>query len=120
MIYYKKSKMLVLILILQAIVMVYSLSSVMAKFASGEALFSLKFFLFYGLEFFALAVYAVLWQQVIKKIDLSIAYANRAMNLFWAIIWSVVIFNEIVSIKNIIGVLIVFIGIVIVNSDANG
>ena len=42
------------------------------------------------------------------------------MNLFWAIIWSVVIFNEIVSIKNIIGVLIVFIGIVIVNSDANG
>ena len=58
------------ILILQAVVVVYTLSSVVAKFATGKELFSLSFFLFYGLEIVILGIYAILWQQMIKRFDL--------------------------------------------------
>ena len=105
------------IIILQAIILVYTLASVVAKFASGEDFLSFKFILFYGLEIFILGVYAILWQQIIKKFEISIAYANRAMTLLWSLVWAVVFFHENITIKNVIGVIIVFIGTIIVNND---
>lgn len=56
------------ILILQAVIAIYTLSTVMAKLASGHPTLSLNFFLFYGAELVILAIYALLWQQMIKKI----------------------------------------------------
>lgn len=105
------------ILILQAIIAVYTLSSVVAKFASGKEFLSIEFFVFYGIEILILGVYAILWQQIIKKFQISIAYANRAMSLLWAMLWAVVFFHEEITIKNIIGVIIVIIGTIIVNKD---
>ena len=90
------------ILILQAVIAIYTLSTVMAKLASGHPTLSLNFFLFYGAELAILAIYALLWQQMIKKFELSIAYTNRAMALLW-------------SLKNIIGVALVITGTIIVN-----
>ena len=105
------------VIILQAIILIYTLASVVAKFASGEEFLSFKFILFYGLEIFILGVYAILWQQIIKKFEISIAYANRAMSLLWSLVWAVVFFHENITIKNVIGVIIVVIGTIIVNSD---
>ena len=105
------------ILFLQAIVMIYTLSTVTAKFASFEEFLSFKFILFYGIEIGILGIYAILWQQIIKKFDLSIAYANRAISLLWSIVWAIVFFKESISINNVIGVIIVIIGTIIVNSD---
>lgn len=105
------------ILILQIVVVIYTLSSVVAKFATGKELFSFSFFLFYGLEIVILGVYAILWQQMIKKFDLSVAYANRAMALLWSAIWAVVLFHEKLDGKQIVGILLVVLGTVIVNTD---
>lgn len=115
----KKSKKNLIknIIILQAIIMVYTLSTVAAKFASGQEFLSLNFFLFYGLEILILGIYAIAWQQIIKKFDISIAYANKAMALLWSIVWAIVFFNESITINNIIGIIIVIIGTFIVNSD---
>lgn len=55
------------ILILQAVIAIYTLSTVMAKLASGHPTLSLNFFLFYGAELAILAIYALLWQQMIKN-----------------------------------------------------
>ena len=41
-----------------------------------------------------LGIYALLWQQVIKKFELSVAYANKAVTLLWALIWGIFIFHE--------------------------
>ena len=57
------------ILILQAVIAIYTLSTVMAKLASGHHTLSLNFFLFYGAELAILASYALLWQQMIKKFE---------------------------------------------------
>lgn len=97
--------------------MVYTLATVASKFASAEEFLSLKFIMIYGIEIVILGVYAICWQQIIKKFDISIAYANRAIGLIWSIVWSILFFNETVTKKNVIGVLIVVIGTIIVNSD---
>jgi len=97
--------------------MLYTLSTVAAKFASGEQFLSFRFILFYGIEMFILGIYAILWQQIIKKFDLTIAYANRSMALLWSVVWAIVFFKENITINNIIGVIIVIIGTMIVNSE---
>lgn len=108
------------ILFLQAVIVIFSISSVIAKFASGQAFLSSQFFLFYGLEIGALGVYAILWQQAIKKIDLSIAYANKAMCVLWSMIWAVVIFHNEITLQNVIGVILVIAGTIVLNSSENG
>ena len=114
----KKGVTLKNILLLQAIIIIYTISSVMAKFASASAEAPLRMLVFLGLEFVILAIYAVLWQQMIKRFDLSVAYANRSMAILWSMIWAVIFFHDEITLRNILGVLIVLMGTVIVNLDA--
>ena len=106
------------ILMLQAVFMIYSISSVVSKFASGKEVFSFEFILFYGLDVIVLGIYALLWQQVIKKFELSIAYANKAITLLWALVWGIGIFHEQITAGKVIGILLVMAGIFILNSDS--
>lgn len=111
----KKKLRLKDILVLQAVIVIYTLSSVMAKLASGQEPFSVPFLFFYLIELMILGVYALLWQQMIKKFELSVAYTNRAMALLWSMLWAVVLFHDQVTVKNIIGVALVIVGTLIVN-----
>lgn len=105
------------IVFLQLIIVIYTLSGIAAKFASHYNFLSANFIIIYGIEIGILGVYAILWQQVIKKFDLSIAYANRGVAIFWSLIWSTMIFKEPISKQNIIGVFIIFVGTYIVNTS---
>ena len=87
------------IFIPQIVIAIYTLSTVFAKFASGQEFLSFKFILYYGIEMLILGVYAIIWQQLIKKFDISVAYANKAMGLLWSIIWAILIFNDTITIK---------------------
>ncbi len=106
-----------MIIALQVVVMFYTTSGIFAKLASGTGFMSLKFILFYGAEICVLGIYAILWQQIIKRVDLSIAYANRSIALIWSMLWAFLIFGEKITLQNIIGVIIVVVGTMIVNSD---
>jgi len=107
------------ILCLQGIVAIYTLSGVAGKAASQSGFLSFGFLFFYGLEIAILGVYAILWQQIIKRFDLSVAYANRAIALLWSMLWAKLFFHETVSMQNILGVMIVICGTMLVNSDGN-
>ena len=65
------------ILMLQAVFLIYSVNSIVAKLASGQERFSFMFFVFYGIELGILGVYAILWQQVIKRLDFAGNSRNR-------------------------------------------
>lgn len=104
------------ILMLQAVFLIYSIYSVVAKFASDKETFSLEFILIFGVGVVILGVYAILWQQVIKRFELSVAYANKAITLLWAIVWGVVIFGEKITLGKVAGIILVMIGIFILNS----
>ena len=111
----KKKIRLIDLFCLQGVVVVYTLSSIFAKFATGNGLLTKEFFVFLVLDFLVLVVYAVLWQQMIKRFDLSIAYANRAIAPVWSLVWAAIIFHNPVTVRNVIGAIIVIVGIMIIN-----
>jgi len=102
--------------------MVYSLSSVCSKFASQYEFLSLKFCLFYLGVLLCLFIYALGWQQVLKHLDLTTAYANKAITIIWGIIWGAIFFKEgIPSLPKLFGALLVIIGVIIyATSDKGG
>ncbi len=103
------------ILLLQISVVVYSLSTVAANMASKHEFLSLGYILYFGLEFMILAVYAILWQQVIKKFQLSIAYSNKSMMLLWSMLWNFLIFSQGITPGKVAGVLLVMGGVIVMN-----
>lgn len=104
------------IILLQAIIIIYTVSGIMAKFASsGETLE--KIILFFGLDLLFLGIYAICWQQMIKIFPLSVAYANRAMALLWSAIWAKIIFGEQIGLKQILGIALVVVGTLIINTE---
>lgn len=64
-----------------------------------------------------MGIYAMLWQQIIKRFELSIAYANRSMAVVWSMVWAVVFFHNEITINNIIGVFLVVAGTIVINFD---
>ena len=59
-------------------------------------------------------IYAIAWQKVIKKFDLNVAYANKSVYLIWSQLWAVLIFHENLTMANILGLLLVFAGVMVV------
>lgn len=105
------------IVILQCVVVIYTISSLMSKKASASEGDIVKFLFWFGMEFVILGIYAILWQQVIKRFELSVAYANRSMAVVWSMAWAVIFFHDTITVKNIIGVCLVVIGTIIVNTE---
>ena len=108
------------ILALQVVFLIFSLATVAQRLAVQEELFSFRFFAFVALAVFILAVYALLWQQVIKRFELFIAYANKAVSLLWVLLWGFLLFGENITITKALGVLIVIGGVIIMNSRGRG
>ena len=101
--------------LLQLSVVVYSLSTVAANLASRYKFPDLNFILFFGLDFIMLAIYAILWQQVIKKFQLSVAYANKSGYLMWSMLWNYLILSQGITRGRVIGVLLVMAGVIAMN-----
>ncbi len=112
----KKIKKLKNIIMLQAVVVIYTISSIMSKQASASDNI-LEFAFYFGMEFVVLGIYAILWQQMIKRFELSVAYANRSMAVVWSLVWAVVFFHNSITFKNIVGVSLVVAGTIIINMD---
>ena len=86
------------IAILHIVLFVYSILGIASKVASGKDFLSLEFCFYYGIVILNLFLYAILWQQIIKKIPLITAYANKAVTVIWGIVWGSLFFKEEISI----------------------
>lgn len=98
-------------LTLNVFLMFYSTGGIFVKLAGRYPTFSLPFTIFYGAEILILFFYAIGWQQFIKRMPLSAAYANKAVTVIWGCIWGVIIFHERLSIGKVLGCLLVLIGV---------
>ena len=94
--------------------LIYSLSLVSARFAADHPLISFTAMALYGFAFLLLGIFAVIWQQVLKQMPLTTAYANRAITIFYAMIWGALLFSEKVSWNMILGSIIIVCGVVLV------
>ena len=61
---------------------VSSLSGVCSKKAALAGEFS-QMLVWYGMVLALMAAYAVLWQQVLRRMPLTVAYANKPVGLVW-------------------------------------
>ena len=96
---------------------IYSCCSICNKLSSGYPILSFQFIFFYGMSIAILGIYAVLWQIVLKKFDLSVAYANKPLTTLLSMIWGVVLFHEPVSWNMVLGAVVILIGIRVVVSE---
>lgn len=94
-----------------------SLSGVCSKLAAGQKFLSLWFFFYYGLVLVIMFGYAVIWQQILKRMPLTVAYSNKPISLIWGMVWGALIFKERITWKMILGAAIIFAGIYLVVTD---
>ena len=98
---------------LHLFLMIYSTGSIISKLAAGQPFMSAPFILLYGLEIFILALFAVGWQQFIRRMPLSVAYANKAVTVIWGCVWGALIFHEQLSAGKVVGGLMALGGVML-------
>ena len=103
-------------LLLHLTLLLYSVVSVFAKLAGlrmagGEALPTLVFL---ALEAFTLLVYSILWQQTLKRMPLSFAYANKGV---WTALFGLLFFGESLTWGKALGIAVVLAGVLLVVTD---
>lgn len=60
-----------------------------------------------------MGVYAILWQQVLKRIDLSTAYMFKGTSLVFVMLLAALLFGEAITWMNVLGAAIIILGIVL-------
>jgi len=112
-----ETKDLIKYILLYSSFLIYSGTTICAKMAALHKLFSIPFIFYLAIEILLLGVYAIIWQQVLKKFSLVSAMANKGIVVIFSLFWSVLLFKEVVSIYNIVGAAIIILGIKVVSID---
>lgn len=96
-----------------------SSASLFSKYAAETVRESNLLFLitnsYYMLSLVCLFFQALFWQYTLRELELSVAYPFTALNNILIVAFSYFLFNEEVTFNNLIGVLIIMIGIIILN-----
>lgn len=98
-------------LLLHILLFVYSMGGICSKLAASEEFLSIKFIILYGILLFTMFFYAIMWQQILKRMKLVTAYANKSVTIIWGMFWGVLLFKESISVFNVIGILIIIAGV---------
>lgn len=91
--------------------LLYASESIFSKYASMGQPLGLQFFVGIFAVVVILGLYAVLWQKILKRVDLSIAYMFKGTSLVFVLLFSVVLFGESITLNNIIGTILLLVGI---------
>ena len=107
----KKQNKIKILLLMSLSLVLQSLSSVFIKYAGQFETLSPKFILYYVIAVGCLGAFAIMWQFLLEMIPLTTAYLRKGILYILILIWSVILFNETVTINNIIGSIIIIAGI---------
>ena len=92
---------------------IYACTAIFTKMASRQEMLSWPYLFWIAGAVGVMGVYAVLWQQVIKRMPLSTAYMFKGMSLVFVLLISALLFGEAITTSNLIGSAIIIIGIVL-------
>ena len=108
----KNNREIKLYICLNIILLIYSLSTVFSKIAAEQNFLSSAFCFCYMIVLLLLVIYAFCWQQIIKRMPLTTAYANKAITVVWGVIWGYIFFKEKITICKTVGMFLIILGIV--------
>lgn len=104
---------------LHVLLALYSMSGILSKTAAQSTFLSLRFCLCYAGIIGLLGIYAIGWQQIIKRLPLTTAFANKAVTVVWGIVWGLLFFGEAITPGKLIGAVLVICGVILyVTADA--
>ncbi|NLY37597.1 MAG: EamA family transporter [Tissierellia bacterium] len=101
-------------LALHGVIFLSSFSIIVSKLASDVPFLSGKFIFYFYLLNFLSVIFAIVWQQVIKRIPLNTAFSTRSLGIIWGVLWGIIFFEEKLTPMMIAGSLIIILGIVLV------
>lgn len=64
-----------------------------------------------------MGAYAVAWQLILERIPLTTAYLRKGVSYILVFVWGSLLFHEAIKPKQIIGVIVIIIGMVVSMSD---
>ena len=99
--------------LLHLMLMIYSMSGICSKLAAGEPFLSMKFCAYYAVVIALLGFYAIGWQQIIKRMPLTTAFANKAVTIVWGMVWGVLFFHETITPGKLAGAGLVILGVIL-------
>ena len=102
---------------LHIVLLFYSVIGILSKIASQNPLFSIEFLSCYSLMILGLALYAVFWQKLLKKIPLTTAFSNKSITIIWGMVWGTLIFKEQITVKMILGSIVILFGVYLVVTE---
>ena len=109
------------LIILHINIMMFSFTGIFSKLTANSigknGIFSIYTFIFAGLILINCGIYAVFWQQNLKHFDVNIAYAHRSVYNIWSLLWYVLVFSEKITIGNVLGTILIIIGIWVMQSE---
>lgn len=97
--------------VLVGINLLYACVTLFTKFAAQQEFLSMPYCLGLAGAIGVMGTYAICWQQVLKRIDLSTAYMFKGTSLIFIMLLAYVLFGERITPNNIIGACVVIIGI---------
>lgn len=98
-------------LVLICVNLIYACTSIFTKMASRQEMLSWPYLLWIAGAVGVMGVYALLWQQVIARMPLSTAYMFKGTSLVFVLLFSALLFGEAITVNNLIGAIIIIIGI---------
>lgn len=113
----KKLSHLFYFILMHAGFLVYAFYAVLGKIAAAKEIFSPAFIGIYCAVFLILVIYAIIWQQVLKKIPLIIATANKTITIVWGILFGRIFFGEKITLNMIIGGAVILAGILVLSIE---
>lgn len=99
------------IIALIAVNLLYAGSSVFSKFASQQEFLSLNYCLGIASAIGVMGAYAICWQQILKRVELSTAYMFKGTSLIFIMLFALALFSEQITLMNIIGAAVIITGI---------
>ena len=96
---------------------IFSLAGVMSKNAALSGIGTSRFFIFVVVQILILGIFAIIWQQILKRISLVTATSFRGIVVILSLVWAAIVFQESITVLNKIGSAVIAVGIYIVASD---
>lgn len=95
--------------------LVYACTSIFTKMASRQEMLSWPYLLWMAGAVGVMGVYAILWQQVLKRVELSTAYMFKGTGAVFGLLIVWLVLNEPVTMNNIIGTIIIITGVTMIS-----
>ena len=101
------------ILFLVIVNLVYAGTSIFTKLASMEIPWSVSYGVWMLCAVGVIGLYAILWQRIIARLDISTAYMFKGLSLVFVLLFSFFIFDESITVNNLLGSALIISGIVL-------